>query len=77
MFKCLMFHYLSDMFCFQGLMFCPEACSLLLHNFCVYHISPPGHEVCIIGIVLYLSLSLFFFFDVLGCFLHRIDYKAK
>ncbi|KAI4337128.1 hypothetical protein L6164_015577 [Bauhinia variegata] len=31
--------------CFQGLFFCPEACSMLLHNFCVYHISPPGHEL--------------------------------
>ncbi|KAG5018475.1 hypothetical protein JHK82_014419 [Glycine max] len=31
--------------CFQGLLFCPEACSLLLHNFCIYHISPPGHEL--------------------------------
>ncbi|KAJ0770500.1 putative SPARK domain-containing protein [Helianthus annuus] len=34
------------MLCFQGLFFCPEAASLLLHNFCIYHISPPGHEVC-------------------------------
>lgn len=34
------------MSCFQGLFFCPEACSLLLHNFCIYHINPPGHEVC-------------------------------
>ncbi|XLU81501.1 hypothetical protein S245_004921, partial [Arachis hypogaea] len=32
------------MSCFQGLFFCPEAASLLLHNFCIYHISPPGHE---------------------------------
>ncbi|RYR06035.1 hypothetical protein Ahy_B06g085838 isoform B [Arachis hypogaea] len=32
--------------CFQGLLFCPEASTLLLHNFCIYHISPPGHEVC-------------------------------
>nr|XP_025700804.1 protein NDL1 isoform X2 [Arachis hypogaea] len=31
--------------CFQGLFFCPEAASLLLHNFCIYHISPPGHEL--------------------------------
>ncbi|KAK4759307.1 hypothetical protein SAY87_022438 [Trapa incisa] len=31
--------------CFQGLFFCPEAAYLLLHNFCVYHISPPGHEL--------------------------------
>ncbi|KAI9107138.1 hypothetical protein K1719_022666 [Acacia pycnantha] len=31
--------------CFQGFLFCPEAYSLLLHNFCIYHISPPGHEL--------------------------------
>lgn len=36
----------SDVSCFQGLLFCPEAYYLLLHNFCIYHISPPGHEVC-------------------------------
>ncbi|KAM7512959.1 hypothetical protein LguiB_011834 [Lonicera macranthoides] len=36
---------LNHMSCFQGLFFCPEAASLLLHNFCVYHISPPGHEL--------------------------------
>ncbi|XP_074317318.1 protein NDL1-like isoform X1 [Silene latifolia] len=30
--------------CFQGLFMCPEALTLLLHNFCIYHISPPGHE---------------------------------
>ncbi|CAN4097526.1 unnamed protein product [Withania somnifera] len=36
---------LADMSCFQGLFFCPEAASLLLHNFCIYHISPPGHEL--------------------------------
>ncbi|KAG2625126.1 hypothetical protein PVAP13_3KG195454 [Panicum virgatum] len=34
--------YLS---CFQGLFFCPEAASLLLHNFCIYHINPQGHEL--------------------------------
>ncbi|KAF5795753.1 putative alpha/Beta hydrolase [Helianthus annuus] len=28
------------------LFFCPEAASLLLHNFCIYHISSPGDEVC-------------------------------
>ncbi|KAK6927295.1 NDRG protein [Dillenia turbinata] len=38
----LALNYLS---CFQGLFFCPEAYSLLLHNFCIYHISPPGHEL--------------------------------
>lgn len=31
--------------CFKGLLMCPEALSLLLHNFCIYHISPPGHEL--------------------------------
>uniref|UniRef100_A0A7C9D027 Uncharacterized protein n=4 Tax=Opuntia streptacantha TaxID=393608 RepID=A0A7C9D027_OPUST len=31
--------------CFQGLFLFPEAASLLLHNFCIYHISPPGHEL--------------------------------
>ncbi|KAK3438400.1 protein NDL2 [Eucalyptus grandis] len=36
---------LNYMSCFQGLFFCPEAYSLLLHNFCIYHISPPGHEL--------------------------------
>ncbi|XP_050217978.1 protein NDL2 [Mercurialis annua] len=36
---------LNYMSCFQGLFFCPEAYSLLLHNFCVYHINPPGHEL--------------------------------
>ncbi|KAE8669076.1 Pollen-specific protein SF21 [Hibiscus syriacus] len=36
---------LNHISCFQGLFFCPEASSLLLHNFCIYHISPPGHEL--------------------------------
>ncbi|XP_073289782.1 protein NDL1-like isoform X1 [Primulina huaijiensis] len=36
---------LNHMSCFQGLFFCPEAATLLLHNFCIYHISPPGHEL--------------------------------
>ncbi|KAG9454818.1 hypothetical protein H6P81_007722 [Aristolochia fimbriata] len=36
---------LNHMSCFRGLFFCPEAASLLLHNFCIYHISPPGHEL--------------------------------
>ncbi|KAK6912803.1 NDRG protein, partial [Dillenia turbinata] len=36
---------LNYMSCFQGLFLCPEAYSLLLHNFCIYHISPPGHEL--------------------------------
>ncbi|PWA77705.1 Ndr [Artemisia annua] len=31
--------------CFQGLFLCPEAFSMLIHNFCIYHISPPGHEL--------------------------------
>ncbi|XP_057956941.1 protein NDL1-like [Malania oleifera] len=36
---------LSYMSCFQGLFFFPEASALLLHNFCIYHISHPGHEL--------------------------------
>lgn len=36
---------LNYMSCFQRLFLCPEAFSLLLHNFCIYHISPPGHEM--------------------------------
>ncbi|KMZ61241.1 Pollen-specific protein SF21 [Zostera marina] len=36
---------LNHMSCFQGLFFCPQAASLLLHNFCIYHICPPGHEL--------------------------------
>ncbi|KAG0484712.1 hypothetical protein HPP92_008791 [Vanilla planifolia] len=36
---------LNYMSCFQGLFFCPEAAALMLHNFCIYHISPPGHEL--------------------------------
>ncbi|XP_048136055.1 protein NDL1-like isoform X1 [Rhodamnia argentea] len=31
--------------CFQGLFLCPDAASLLLHNFCIYHIDAPGHEL--------------------------------
>ncbi|CAN6331673.1 unnamed protein product [Urochloa humidicola] len=36
---------LNYMSCFQGLFLCPEAASLLLHNFCIYHINPQGHEL--------------------------------
>ncbi|KAL5647309.1 hypothetical protein ACJX0J_041664, partial [Zea mays] len=36
---------LNYMSCFQGFFFCPKVASLLLHNFCVYHINPRGHEV--------------------------------
>ncbi|KAL3573636.1 hypothetical protein D5086_024249 [Populus alba] len=35
----------SSMTCFQGLLFSPDAASLLLHNFCIYHIDAPGHEL--------------------------------
>ncbi|KAL3700574.1 hypothetical protein R1sor_018596 [Riccia sorocarpa] len=35
---------LSSVSCFEGFFSCPEASSLLLHNFCIYHIDPPGHE---------------------------------
>lgn len=41
---------LNYMSCFQGLFFCPEAFSLIVHNFCVYHISPPGHELGAVGL---------------------------
>nr|AAF00549.1 SF21 protein [Helianthus annuus] len=30
--------------CFEGLFISPESASLLLNNFCIYHITPPGHE---------------------------------
>ncbi|MFS7973377.1 putative alpha/Beta hydrolase [Helianthus anomalus] len=38
----------TNMLCFQGLFFCPEAASLLLHNFCIYHISPTWRRGLII-----------------------------
>lgn len=50
---------LSDMSCFQGLFFCPEVASLLVHNFCIYHISPPGHEVSLTWVHLH-NASLIF-----------------
>lgn len=39
--------FFADVSCFQGLLFCPEAASLMLRNFCIYHIDAPGHEVSI------------------------------
>ncbi|KAK1418601.1 hypothetical protein QVD17_27746 [Tagetes erecta] len=36
---------LNHMSCFQGLLVSSESSSLLLRNFCIYHINPPGHEV--------------------------------
>ncbi|KAL8160840.1 hypothetical protein V2J09_012329 [Rumex salicifolius] len=36
---------LNHMSCFQGLFLLTEAAALLLHNFCIYHITPPGHEL--------------------------------
>ncbi|XP_022745070.1 pollen-specific protein SF21-like isoform X2 [Durio zibethinus] len=36
---------LNYMSCFQGLFVCPDAASLLLQNFCIYHIDAPGHEL--------------------------------
>uniref|UniRef100_A0A6N2LZW2 Uncharacterized protein n=1 Tax=Salix viminalis TaxID=40686 RepID=A0A6N2LZW2_SALVM len=38
---------LNSMTCFQGLLFSPDSASLLLHNFCIYHIDAPGHEVSV------------------------------
>ncbi|XP_042993247.1 protein NDL1-like isoform X5 [Carya illinoinensis] len=40
---------LNYMSCFQGLFFCSDAASLLLHNFCIYHIDAPGHELLQVG----------------------------
>jgi hypothetical protein len=31
--------------CFGGLFSCAEASSVLYHNFCIYHVDAPGHEV--------------------------------
>jgi protein NDRG1 len=31
--------------CFEGLFSCPEASLVLYHNFCIYHVDAPGHEV--------------------------------
>ena len=44
-FPCLFIWLITDMSCFQGLLLCPEAASLIFHNFCIYHIDAPGHEV--------------------------------
>lgn len=49
-----------DMACFQGLFFCPDATSLLLHNFCIYHIDAPGHEV---SMDISLNSACIFFFQ--------------
>lgn len=35
---------LNYLACFEGLFSCPEATSVLFHNFCIYHIDPPGHQ---------------------------------
>ena len=48
----LILAFSADVSCFQGLLFGPEASSLLLHNFFIYHIDAPGHEVGIISILL-------------------------
>lgn len=46
----------AGLVCFEGLFSCPEATSVLFHNFCIYHIDPPGHEVG--------RISFFFFVNV-------------
>ncbi|EMS44995.1 hypothetical protein TRIUR3_31552 [Triticum urartu] len=33
------------MSCFQGLFFCSQVAFLLLHNVCIYHITPQCHEL--------------------------------
>lgn len=55
------FLFSTDMSCFQGLFFCPEAASLLLHNFCIYHINPQGHEVSDAGSIFVLRCAGFIF----------------
>lgn len=35
----------ADLACFEGLFSFPEATSVLYHNFCIYHVDPPGHQV--------------------------------
>lgn len=63
----------ADLSCFQGLFFCPEAFSLLLHNFCIYHISPPGHEVCNLVTSLQIVVLLYIYiFGVCVCWFFRI-----
>jgi protein NDRG1 len=37
---------IADVSCFGGLFSCREASSMLYHNFCIYHVDAPGHEVC-------------------------------
>lgn len=34
----------ADSTCFQGLLLCEETSSLLLQNWCIYHLDAPGHE---------------------------------
>lgn len=53
----------TDMSCFQGLLFCSDAASLLLHNFCIYHIDAPGHEVRYMHPISS-ALDIFFIFKV-------------
>ncbi|KAH7436748.1 hypothetical protein KP509_05G034200 [Ceratopteris richardii] len=36
---------LNYMSCYRGLLFFPESELLLMHNFCIYHIDAPGHEL--------------------------------
>lgn len=71
--------FFADMSCFQGLFSCPEAYSLLLHNFCVYHISPPGHEVRDKSLALsgwiYAWLSLVYV--PLNAMIHTVSYFGK
>ncbi|XP_024363332.1 protein NDL2 [Physcomitrium patens] len=35
---------LNYLACFEGLFSFPEATSVLYHNFCIYHVDPPGHQ---------------------------------
>lgn len=41
----VLYSCLVDMSCFQGLFFCSQVAFLLLHNVCIYHITPQCHEL--------------------------------
>ena len=64
------------MSCFQGLFFCPEAFSLLLHNFCIYHISPPGHEVCNLVTSLQIVVLLYIYIYLVCVCVDFSEYSA-
>ncbi|MQM11619.1 hypothetical protein Taro_044529 [Colocasia esculenta] len=57
--NCVFLVLLSFVLLCIGLFFCPDADSLLLQNFCIYHINAPGHELGAAAIPSYVpSLSV-------------------